>query len=385
MKVLYVASVVKIHIAVFHIPYLRMLKEYGCETHVCAANDYTADEVCSIPFCDKYHDISFKRNPFHFQNIKAYFQLKKIINLNNYDIIHCHTPIGGVLARLAAIKARKRGTKIYYTAHGFHFYKGASFKNWVLYYPVEKWLSKFTDILITLNNEDYERSLKFNAAKSVLMSGVGIKTEEFGLLPDSEKVSLRKSMSIGEKDQVLMYVGELTKRKHQDFLIRMVAELVKKESGLHLVLAGGGDSADFYKKLAEKLNIESNVHFLGFRNDVKELLSTADIYVSSSRQEGLPVNIMEAMASGLAVVSFDIRGNKELVIDGKGGYLVELDNLDSFKEKLMVLLNDTALNSGMAEFNRERIVQFNTSYNVSDMRKLYGLADKETLRGDRKK
>ena len=371
MRVLYVASVVKIHIAVFHIPYLKMLKENGCETHVCAANDYASDEVCSIPYCDRYYDIPFKRNPFNFQNIKAYFLLKKIINENQYDIIHCHTPIGGVLARLASVKTRKRGTKVFYTAHGFHFFKGSSLKNWLLYYPVEKWLSRLTDTLITLNKEDYDRSLKFNSANAVLINGVGIETKEFGLLSPDGRTALRKSMGIDEDDRVLMCVGELTKRKHQDFLIGMVADLVKRKPALHLVLVGGGDSADVYKKLAKELNIERNVHFLGFRSNIKNLLCIADVYVSSSRQEGLPVNIMEAMASGLAIVSFEIRGNKELIINRKGGYLVEVDNFVDFKDKLVLLLEDTALTSSMAAFNRNRIHQYETSNIVNEIKRLY--------------
>jgi glycosyltransferase EpsD len=81
-------------------------------------------------------------------------KLKNIIADNDYDIIHCHTPVGGALARIAARNYRKRGTKVIYTAHGFHFFEGSPVKNWILYYPLEKWLSRFTDVLITLNSEE---------------------------------------------------------------------------------------------------------------------------------------------------------------------------------------------------------------------------------------
>ena len=156
-KVLFVATVVKTHIMVFHIPYLEWFKKNGYEVHVCAKNDYENKDECIIPYCDKYHDLPFERSPFKANNLKVYKKLKEIINTNNYDIIHCHTPMGGALTRLAAHKARNRGTKVLYTAHGFHFYKGSPLINWLVYYPVERWLARYTDVLITINEEDYNR------------------------------------------------------------------------------------------------------------------------------------------------------------------------------------------------------------------------------------
>ena len=158
-KVLFVATVVKTHINVFHIPYLKMLKEMGYETHVAARNDFEDSDDCIIPYCDYYHDMPFERSPIKFNNVKTYKQLKELIFKENFDIIHCHTPMGGVLSRLAYKSLKNKvKTKIIYTAHGFHFYKGAPLINWVLYYPVEKYLSKYTDILITINKEDYNRA-----------------------------------------------------------------------------------------------------------------------------------------------------------------------------------------------------------------------------------
>ena len=153
-KVLFTATVTKTHINTFHLPYIKFFKEKGYETHVCSKNDFIGEE-CIIPNCDIHYDIQFERSPMNIKNIKAYMQLKKIINENEYEIIHCNTPVASILTRLAAIKARKKGTKVIYTAHGFHFFKGAPLLNWMLYYPAEKICSYFTDILITINKEDY--------------------------------------------------------------------------------------------------------------------------------------------------------------------------------------------------------------------------------------
>ena len=177
-KVLFTATVVKTHINVFHLPYLKWFKEQGYEVHVAAKNDFV-NEPCIIPNCDKFYDINFARFPFSKANIKAYKQLKKIITENNYDIIHCHTPVAGVLARLAARNCKK--TTVIYTAHGFHFFKGAPLLNWLIYYPVERFCARFTDKLITINKEDYERAQHFKLRKNgkvYYVSGVGIDIEK---------------------------------------------------------------------------------------------------------------------------------------------------------------------------------------------------------------
>ena len=161
-KVLFVATVVKTHIMEFHIPYLKMFQDMGWETAVAARNDYEDPADCKIPFCDTYYDIPFERLPWKAANIKAYRELKAIIDREHFDIIHCHTPVGAMIARLAARDARKRGTKVIYTAHGFHFFKGAPVKNWLMFYPVEWLLAPLTDVLVTINKEDYAFAKKKN-------------------------------------------------------------------------------------------------------------------------------------------------------------------------------------------------------------------------------
>ena len=206
-KVLFVATVVKTHMMQFHIPYLKMFQEMGWETAVASRNDYENPEDCKIPYCDTYYDIPFERLPWKPRNIHSYRMLKKIIDEGNYDIIHCHTPVGALIARLAALSARKKGTKVIYTAHGFHFFTGAPLQNWLMFYPVEWLLAPVTDVLITINREDYARAQKRLHAKRIeYVPGVGINTAKFRDLTVNRQEK-RRSLGYGEEDFLVLTVA----------------------------------------------------------------------------------------------------------------------------------------------------------------------------------
>ena len=176
-KILFIATVVKTHINTFHLPYIKMFKECGYKTVVAAKNDYEDSKV-DIPDCDLYIDIPFARNPFSASNIKAYKMLKSVIDNGKFDIIECNTPVGSVIGRLAARGARKKGTKVIYIAHGFHFFRGSSKLAWLMFYPVERLLAHITDVLVTINREDYERASKnFKAKQIVRIDGIGVDLE----------------------------------------------------------------------------------------------------------------------------------------------------------------------------------------------------------------
>ena len=322
-KVLFVATVVKTHIMEFHVPYLKMLKEMGWETAVAARNDYDDPADCVIPYCDTYFDIPFERNPFKPGNIKAYKMLKAVIDEGNYDIIHCHTPVGAMLTRLAAQDARRKGSKVFYTAHGFHFYKGAPLINWLLFYPGEKWLARKTDVLITINKEDYNRAKSFKAGKVVYVPGVGIDIDKFSKrIGNREKK--RAELSLQDTDFVLLSVGELIARKNHTIVLEALAELKKarKLNNIQYLICGRGVLEAELKEKAVSLGISDHVHFLGYRNDVSEICNAADLFLFVSLQEGLPVALMEAMACSLPVICSDIRGNTDLVESGKNGEIV---------------------------------------------------------------
>lgn len=370
-KVLFVATVVKTHIMEFHVPYLKMFKEMGWETAVAARNDYENPADCVIPYCDTYYDIPFERNPFKLENLKAYKELKKVIDNGRYDIIHCHTPVGAMLTRLAAKQARKNGTKVFYTAHGFHFYKGAPAINWVLYYPVEKWLSRYTDVLITINKEDYERAKAFKAGRVCYVPGVGIDLKKFNV-DYVDKEQKRKEIGVDSDDFVLLSVGELIPRKNHEVVIRAMSVL-KQNGGLeHIeyVICGQGTYEVDLKKLAEELSVADHIHFLGYRNDISEICNCADLFVFMSHQEGLPVALMEAMACGLPAVCSNIRGNTDLIDDGVTG-LIPNNTPEELAGAINRMRNDTNLCDRLASAALQKIKQFDLSSVEERMKIIY--------------
>lgn len=372
-KVLFVATVVKTHIMEFHIPYLKMFKEMNWETGVAAKNDYEKPEECVIPYCDHYYDIPFERSPLRMGNLKAYRYLKKVINDGRYDIIHCHTPMGAMLTRLAGRQVRKRGTKLFYTAHGFHFYKGAPIVNWLIYYPVEKWLSRYTDVLITINNEDYERAKNFKAGKLYYVPGVGIDLKKFNIAY-VDKHEKRKEIGVQFNNFILLSIGELIPRKnHQTVLLAMdVLKRDGKGDCLEYVICGSGSYEMELRRLAEKLDISEQVHFLGYRKDIPEIFSCCDLFVFMSYQEGLPVALMEAMSSGIPVICSNIRGNTDLIEDGITGIISD-NTPEAVAMAIDKMRREPELRKKLARFAMKKIRQFDLHNIEEKMVEIYGI------------
>lgn len=309
-KVLFTATVVKTHINVFHLPYLKWLKKRGYEVHVAAKNDFI-NEPCIIPNCDKYYDVKFARFPFSKTNIKAYKQLKKLIQENNYDIIHCHTPVAGVLTRLAARK--NKNTTVIYTAHGFHFFKGAPLLNWLIYYPVERFCARFTDKLITINKEDYERAKRFSLRKNgkvYYVPGIGINLEKIQNLKVDVKQK-KKELGILENTSILLSVGELNKNKNHETVLQALSKL--KDKNFIYLICERGVLKEYLERKIQELRLENKAKLLGYRRDVIEILKTADLFIFPSKREGLPVSVIEAMAAGLQIIASNVRGNRDLI------------------------------------------------------------------------
>lgn len=367
-KVLFVATVVKLHIMVFHIPYLEWFKKNGYEVHVCARNDYENKDECKIPFCDKFYDLPFERLPFKKNNIYVLKELKNIIDINRYDIIHCHTPMGGALGRLAAREARNNGTKVIYTAHGFHFYKGAPIINWLVYYPVERWLARYTDVLITINKEDYNRAKKFKNARIEYIPGVGINTDKFENVK-TDKEEKRKLLDVRNDEVMILSVGELNKNKNHQVIIKAIAKLNNKK--IKYVLCGQGPLKNELIKLSKELKVENQILFLGFRNDVSEIYKVADLFAFPSYREGLSLSLMEAMSSGLPAVCSNIRGNKDLIKDGKGGYLINPDDIEGFREAIKKLVDNDSLRRKMGRYNTTFVERYSIDCIIEKMTDLY--------------
>lgn len=370
-KVLFVATVVKTHIIEFHVPYLKMFKEMGWETAVVAKNDYENPADCVIPYCDTYYNVPFERFPVKPENLKSYKILKKIIDDGEFDIVHCHTPVGAMLTRLAALDARKNGTKVFYTAHGFHFYKGAPLINWLLYFPVEKWLAHYTDVLITINKEDYERAKSFKAKKVYYVPGVGIDLKKFNSMV-IDKNRKRKDLGIAENEFVLLSVGELIKRKNQELVIRALGNLKSKGKldDIKYIICGKGKLEQYLYELVKKMKVEENVIFLGYRNDISEICNCCDLFIFMSLQEGLPVALMEAMACGLPCICSKIRGNIDLIEDGISGICIE-NKLELVEEAICKLKKDRKLLDGFKKNEKLTIKKYDLKNIINEMRKIY--------------
>lgn len=370
MKILFVATVVKGHIMVFHIPYLRMCKDMGWETAVAAKNDYANPQECNIPYCDTYYDIPFDRSPFGASNIKAYKQLKEIILVGGFDIVHCHTPVGGALARFAGMKARREsGLKVVYTAHGFHFYKGAPLLNWLTFYPVERLLARVTDLLITINREDYTRALTFKFRAVGYVPGVGIDTEKYSMIGSRTRADLRARLNIPENAYVLLSVGEINVNKNHQTAIRAMAKL--DNENVYYVVCGDGDLMEENRQLAESLGLAHRFIEAGFCQDVSHYYQIADAFIFPSKREGLSVALAEAMSSGLPCVVSKIRGNEELIDDELGGYQIRNDDSLEYARKIDTLFGDSALRVRMGEHNRAKVQQYSVEKVLPIVRKMY--------------
>lgn len=315
------------------------------------------------------------RSPLSKGNLRAINQIKTLVEENHYDIVHCHTPIAAMCTRLACRKVRKQGTKVFYTAHGFHFYKGAPWKNWLIYYPVEKICSYFTDVLITINQEDYEiAKRKFHAKKVEYVPGVGIDLEKFGnVVIDKDEVRFVKRNEIGipQDAKWLLNVGELIPRKNQETLIKAVAEL----DDVYLTIAGCGVIEEKLVTLIQKLNVSNRVKLLGFRKDIAELCMACDVFVFSSFHEGLPVAVMEAMASGLPIACSRIRGNTDLIDEADetgngGGCLFDPHSVGECREAIIKVLGMDLQLLGI--YNSRRIRDFSVDMVNKVMTDLYG-------------
>lgn len=334
-KILYTATVAS-HICQFHLPYFKMFREMGYEVHVAARDNLAEKNGLSFKYVDKFFDVPFRRSPFSPKNLSAKRQLKKIIDAENYDIIVCNTPVGGIVTRDAAQAARKRGTKVYYIAHGFHFYKGAPKKNWILYYPIEKHYAKKCDGVITINEEDFLFARKKFKTPVYRIHGVGVDGERHRLPTAEEKEALRRELGV-EDNFVCLCTGELNKNKNQSKLIKLVPKILERIPNFKLWLAGNGPLFEELRALADTLDVSESVEFLGYRTDIERFVRSADIVATASRREGVPFNVIEAQLAGIPVVASENRGHRELIKNGDTGLISD----DRFFENILKLYDDS--------------------------------------------
>ena len=368
MKILYVTTI-SLTMNTFFKPHVEMLVKEGYEVDIaCNYSDLSLHDLYNKLGC-KIYQIDFSRSPFSLGNIKAIAQLKDVIKNGNYDIVHCHTPNASVITRLVCRKFRNRnGLKVFYTAHGFHFYKGAPKLNWMIYYPIEKCCSRFTDKLITITTEDYELAkMKFKANEVHYVPGVGIDLSRFENV-QVDRNAKRREIGVPEDAFLLLSVGELNENKNHQVIIKAIANL--NDATVHYAIAGVGDKKEFLLDLTKELGVEVQVHLLGFRRDIEELYKATDVFCFPSFREGLSASLMEAMASGLPCIISRIRGSTDL-INEESGFLCDTDDVGGFATAISNLMEDKELCLKMGKTNKERSHQYSIGTIIKAMKSIY--------------
>ena len=365
-------------IDLFNMDNIRLLKEMGCTIDVAAnfkTGSITSDERVREfkkeleEMGIEVFDTPIPRSVFKIgQIIAAYKMVKKLIEERHYQIVHCHSPIGGVVARLACRNARKNGTKVIYTGHGFHFFKGAPLANWMLFYPVERLCSYLTDVIITINQEDYTRAKSWKSCKVEYVPGIGVHTEDI-LNEKVERDKMRKEFGFANDDFVFMSTGQVSVRKNHEVIVRAISNV--KNRRIKYIIVGFGEKEDYLKNLAKELGVYDRIVFAGYRSDVSKLLHAVDAFAFPSLQEGLPVALMEAMAAGLPVVCSKIRGNVDLIENDKGGFMYDCHDVEGFAVGMENMASNKQLCQRMKALNIENIKRFDVSVVENEMTRIY--------------
>lgn len=357
-------SIEPIEISTFSEASIYAANQLGLNLHMGINRKYP-EIIKSKDFNIKFYNQNSYRNIFALRDLwKAYKNLCVYLKKNpDIEIVHCNTPIGGLIGRLAGKKFKK---KVIYTAHGFHFYEGAPIIQKLIFKNIERFLAKRTDVLITINDEDYNSALEFKLKKGgklFKISGVGINLNKYHSVQVVN--NLRENIGLSTNDFICISIGYLNKNKNFDTVIKAIADC--DQNNIHYLICGEGELLESFKQLAIRLKIEHQIHFLGYRKDVIELLSISDCAIISSYREGLPRVTMEAMASGLPCIVSSIRGNRDLIEEGKGGFLINPNDTKGFANKIKILYNNRFLCKEMGEFNKEKIKEFDIEIVKSQM------------------
>lgn len=370
MKLLYILNTTN-RVNAFCMSALLAAKALGIEFHI--AGNWRYENEAQMREDEKrlgirIYQIDFERFPLHPKNLGAIKQLQKIARAEGFDLIHCNTPTGGLAGRVLGLGMK--GTRVLYQAHGFHFYQGAPFLNWALYYPFEKLMARLTDTLVCINREDYDFALSRlkprRGGKVLYIPGVGVDTGRFQG-DEARGAHKRAELGLPQNAFTVLMAGELNENKNH--LTGFLA--LKQVPQAHLLLAGRGPLEARLKEEAQSLGIADRVHFLGFRTDLAEIYQASDLFCLPSFREGLCTALMEAMATGLPAVASDIRGNRDLVIPGKGGSLIKPTDTAGFGEAIRSLYEDAEKRKGMGRFNRERVKAFSLEAVTGQLKALY--------------
>lgn len=306
------------------------------------------------------YTISSTRSPFSLANIKAYRELKKILRIKDYDLIWTNEPVMGFLTRLASVGVRRNGTRVLYLVHGLHFFKGSKIANWI-FLPIEFLGSLLCDIIVTINRADTAFLKKYFFTPVSMINGIGFDWGRFA----NKKIDrrrIRTDLNLEENNFFLFAVGELMERKNHEVLIRSLSIL--NDARIHLYICGAGELLNFLEDLSVQLGVAENVHFLGHREDIDTLLKAADIFVHPSTREGLGIAALEAMASGLPIITSDAQGIVDYSVDGITGFVHKPHDHLGFARSIKTLLDDGIMRVKMGEHNKHasNVYSFESSY-----------------------
>lgn len=353
----------------FLVPHIEKLINEGNIVDCACSIDEEADQNLAI-LGVRFFDVPFTRNPLHPANAKAFFDLMKIHVQFNYDIVHVHTPIAALYGRL--LKLRYPKLKTIYTAHGFHFYKGAPLVNWGIYYPIERVMARYTDTIITMNTEDYERAKTFKVKATHLANGVGVDLTSYRAdLYDRKEA--RRSLNLKEDDFVLIMIAELNKNKNHIQMIEAVNILKQKGIDVKVICAGDGPLLETLKMELTDRELEDQIHFLGNRDDITALITASDLGILMSYREGLPRNIMELMACRKPVIGTKIRGIRDLVKDKVNGFLVHVEDAAETAQRIEVLYRNRYFLEKMGSNAYESIKQYDVKQVINQLVEIYEL------------
>lgn len=350
----------------FELHNAQTLQELGYEVHYVSNlrnRVYEFDETALTERGIVLHHVNISKNPFRLIRLcKSILSVKEIIQKEQIELVHCHTPVGGVIGRMASKALRKEHKKPYviYTAHGFHFYKGASLRNWLIYYPVERYLARYTDCLVTINGEDFERSKKMKCQKTVRIPGVGIDVKRF--YPNRSKETDKKRFRI-------VSVGELNQNKNHEIVIRAIDKLEDKTISYDIY--GKGILKKELKQLIEQLNLKKRVRLRGFDFHIEERLNEADCFIFPSKREGFGMAALEALACGVPVIAADNRGTREYMRHEENGIVCSAKSVDDYVYAIQRLKESEKLRQQFAENGVKTVQKFTVEISTGIMRKVY--------------
>ena len=351
----------------FMLPHIKYLQEQGNTVEcVCAKTGFWFDELQNKHNL-VVHEIDFGRNPIKLKNITGYKKLEALQKERQFDIVYCQQPVGGLMGRLIGKKFK---IPVIYTAHGFHFFKGCPLVNKLVYKPVEKWLSKYTNALITINEEDYQSALKMKAKKVYKINGIGIDGNKMKV-EDFDKIAFRKELGLKENDKVVLTVSELNQNKNYITMLQTIKILVSQDENIKFVSCGTGVWKEKIAEYAKELGIENNVIFLGYRKDIAKIMHVSDIFFHASYREGLTLSVMEAMSVGLPCVVSNVRGNRDLIKEGMGGHICEPTDAEGFALKINAVLKNKETYKKFSEFNKQESENYFVNNVISQLESIY--------------